>query len=35
VEIRTHTPRFGNSNCKVLILRVVARHSIVGTVARL
>jgi hypothetical protein len=35
VEIRTHAPHFGNSNCKALILSVVARHSLVRRVARL
>jgi hypothetical protein len=35
VEIRTHTPLLGNSTCKALILRVVARRSLVGRVARL
>jgi hypothetical protein len=35
VEIRTHTPQFGNSTCKALILRVVARLILVGRVARL
>jgi hypothetical protein len=35
VEIRTHTPDFGNSTCKALILSVVARCSLVGRVVRL
>jgi hypothetical protein len=37
VEIRTHThtPHFGDSTCKTLILSVVDRHSLVGRVARL
>jgi hypothetical protein len=35
VEIRTHTPHFGYFTCKAPILSVVARHSLVGRVARL
>jgi hypothetical protein len=35
VEIRTHTPLHGNSTYKALILSVVARHSLIGSVARL
>jgi hypothetical protein len=35
VEMRRHTPQFGDSTCKALILSVVARHSLVGRVARL
>jgi hypothetical protein len=31
----SHTPHFGNSTCKGLILSVVARSSLVGRVARL
>jgi hypothetical protein len=35
VEMRGHTPHFGDSTCKALILSVVARCSLVGGVARL
>jgi hypothetical protein len=35
VKMRGHTPHFGDSTCKALILSVVARHSLVGRVARL
>jgi hypothetical protein len=35
VEIRTHKPLHGNSTCKSLILSIVARHILVGRVARL
>jgi hypothetical protein len=35
VEIRKHTPHFGNSTCKALILSVVARRSLIGRVGRL
>jgi hypothetical protein len=35
VEMRGHTPHFGDSTCKALILTVVARRSLVGRVARL
>jgi hypothetical protein len=35
VEMRGHTPHFGDSTCKALILSVVARRSLVGKVARL
>jgi hypothetical protein len=31
----THTPHFGDFTCKALIFSVVARHSLVGRVARL
>jgi hypothetical protein len=31
----THTPHFGDSTCKTLILSVVASCSLVGRVARL
>jgi hypothetical protein len=35
VKVDTHTPHFGNSTCKALILSVVARHSLVERVVRL
>jgi hypothetical protein len=35
VEIITHTPHFGNSTGKALILSVVVRHSLVRRVVRL
>jgi hypothetical protein len=35
MEMRRHTPYFGDSTCTALILCVVARHSLVGRVASL
>jgi hypothetical protein len=35
VEIRIHTPHFGNCTCKTLILSAVARRNLVGRVVRL
>jgi hypothetical protein len=34
VEIRTHTPHFGDFTCKALILSVVARRSLIGSPPR-
>jgi hypothetical protein len=35
IDTHTHTPHFGDSTCKPLILSVVDRHSLVGRVVRL
>jgi hypothetical protein len=35
VKVDTHTPHFRDFTCKALFLSVVARHSLVGRVARL
>jgi hypothetical protein len=35
VEMRRHTPHFGDSTCKAVILSVVARRSLAGSVERL
>jgi hypothetical protein len=35
MKVDTHTPHFGDSSCKALILSVVARYSLIGRVARL
>jgi hypothetical protein len=35
MKVDTHTPYFGYSTCKAIILSVVARHSLVERVVRL
>jgi hypothetical protein len=35
MKVDTHTPHFGDSTSKALILNVLARHSLVGRVVRL
>jgi hypothetical protein len=35
MKVDTHTPHFGDSSCKALILSVVARYSLIRRVARL